>query len=194
MKTTLRLAAASILGVAALTGAALTASPAAAQAPASNPMSKPASADATSIDNLILATYAVISGPAGEKRDWNRFRALFLPEARMTIVSLREGKLAFSHMTPEEYTTRSGANLEKNGFFENEIKRRVDGYGQMATVSSVYESRRLASDAKPFARGMNSFQLVNDGTRWWIANLMWEGENAGAQLPADVFGKSPPPK
>lgn len=150
--------------------------------------------DTASIDNLIKATYEVISGPAGEVRDWDRFRALFLPEARMSIVGVRDGKIAFRHMTPAEYVTTAGANLQKNGFFEIEVKRRVDGFGQMATASSMYESRHLANDAKPFARGINSFQLVNDGTRWWIANLMWEGENPLAQIPADPFGKSPPPK
>jgi hypothetical protein len=150
--------------------------------------------DTASIDNLIHATYEVISGPAGEQRDWDRFRALFLPGADMTVVGVREGKVAFSHMTPDEYVTRSGANLQKNGFFEREINRRTDGFGQMATVSSVYESRHLAADPKPFARGINSFQVVNDGARWWIANLMWEGENPMAQIPAGVFKSAPPPK
>lgn len=150
--------------------------------------------DAASIDSLIHATYDVISGPAGQARDWDRFRALFLPGADMTVVGVRDGKVAFTHMTPEEYVVRNGESLQKNGFFEREVKRRVDGFGQMATVSSVYESRRLAADEKPFARGINSFQVVNDGTRWWIANLMWEGENPLAQIPAGVFETAPPPK
>jgi hypothetical protein len=150
--------------------------------------------DTASTNNIVLAAYEIISGPAGEQRDWDRFRALFLPQADMTVVGYREGKIAFTHMTPDEYVTRSGANLQKNGFFEKEVKRRTDGFGQMATVSSMYESRHLAADEKPFARGINSFQLVNDGTRWWIANMIWEGENAMAQIPVGVFEKAPPPK
>ena len=38
-------------------------------------------------------------------------------------------------------------------------------------------------DAKPFARGINSFQLLNDGSRWWIVTIYWEAEDAGHQLP-----------
>src|SRR5262252_5404036 len=51
----------------------------AATVPAANPK------DVESIDAIMAALYGVISGPAGE-RDWNRFRSLFLPEARMGAV------------------------------------------------------------------------------------------------------------
>lgn len=41
------------------------------------------SSDHESIDSIIKATYAVISGPKGQERDWDRFRALFHPDARL---------------------------------------------------------------------------------------------------------------
>ena len=39
--------------------------------------------DVESIDAIIAAAYDVISGPAGQKRDWNRERSLFYPGARI---------------------------------------------------------------------------------------------------------------
>ena len=41
--------------------------------------------DVKSIDSIIAATYDVISGPAGD-RDWDRFRSLLIPEARLIPV------------------------------------------------------------------------------------------------------------
>src|SRR3954454_24487564 len=52
-------------------------SPAPPQTPAANP------ADVASIDSIIAALYDVISGPAAKKRDWDRFRSLFAPGARL---------------------------------------------------------------------------------------------------------------
>ncbi len=41
------------------------------------PTAKPS--DVESVDAILKALYDVISGPAGQKRDWDRFRSLFLP-------------------------------------------------------------------------------------------------------------------
>jgi hypothetical protein len=41
--------------------------------------------DVKSLDAIINAAYEAISGPAGT-RDWNRFRSIFLPQARFTEV------------------------------------------------------------------------------------------------------------
>src|SRR5215210_5864511 len=39
--------------------------------------------DVKSIDAIIAAVYDVISGPVGQKRDWERMRSLFVPGARL---------------------------------------------------------------------------------------------------------------
>ena len=66
-------------------------------------------------------------------------------------------------ITPDEYAEGVGESLEANGFHEVEIHRVTEEYGQIAHAFSTYESRRLASDPEPFARGINSIQLMNDG-------------------------------
>ncbi len=132
--------------------------------------------DAKSEDAIIKALYQVISGPAGEKRNWDRFRGLFGPKATLSaLVKNKEGKTVCVVMTPEDYVSRSGPWLEKNGFFETEKKRRSQKAGNLVNVMSDYESRKLLEDKKPFEKGTNSLQLYFDGGRWWIHTVLWEG-------------------
>ncbi len=134
-------------------------------------------ADVESIDGIVLAVYDVISGPAGEQRDWDRMRSLFAPEARL-IPSGRRQSGGFGHrmLSLEDYISSSGPVLEQNGFFEVEIHRVTEEFGNIAHLFSTYESRRNADDPEPFVRGINSFQLYNDGERWWILNIFWTDE------------------
>jgi hypothetical protein len=156
------------------------AAPAAAPAPA--PAARPA--DVASVDGIIAALYDVISGPAGAPRDWNRMRSLFAPEAHLMAVGMRpDGTVVTRAMTVEDYITRNAPHFATMGFFERELARTSDSFGQVAHVFSTYESRHAPGDAKPFARGINSIQLFNDGKRWWVANLVWRGEDDKLKLP-----------
>jgi hypothetical protein len=146
--------------------------------PAANP------ADVATMDTTIAALYDVISGPAGKKRDWNRFRSLFLPGARMIPTGKRQnGSFASTVIEPEGYITRSSKILEEQGFFEKEIARRTETFGNIAHVFSTYEARHKAEDKEPFMRGINSIQLMNDGKRWWVVTVFWEAERPDNQLP-----------
>ena len=138
--------------------------------------------DVDSVEHIIAAVYDVISGPAGP-RDWDRFRTLYYPGARM-IPSRRDdkGTVIARVSTPDEYATRSGAFFLKEGFFENSVSNRVEEWDHIAHAWSTYESRH-AKGEKPFARGVNSFQLFNDGSRWWILTVYWEGEDPSHPLP-----------
>ncbi|MCH7475091.1 MAG: nuclear transport factor 2 family protein [Gemmatimonadetes bacterium] len=129
------------------------------------------------MDAIVLAVYDVISGPAGEQRDWDRMRSLFAPEARLIPSDPRQSG-GFGHrMLPlEDYISTSGSVLEQNGFFEVEIHRVTEEFGNIAHLFSTYESRHKADDPEPFVRGINSFQLYHDGERWWILNIFWTDE------------------
>jgi murein DD-endopeptidase MepM/ murein hydrolase activator NlpD len=140
--------------------------------------------DVASIETILIALYDTISGPAGKKRDWARFRSLFAPGARLIPTSTRPtGGFEARSDDVEGYVTASSAYLEKNGFFEREIARRVETFGHIAQAFSTYESRHKAEDPKPFARGINSIQLMNDGKRWWIVTVFWEEETRETPLP-----------
>jgi hypothetical protein len=153
-------------------------------------------ADVASVESIVAALYDVISGPAGKKRDWNRFRSLFAPGARMipTVPRRPPGTAPDAPLTgaeeyaarvlaPEDYVTRSGPYLEEQGFFEREVARRVEQFGHIAHVFSTYEARHKAEDPAPFMRGINSIQLVNDGKRWWVVSIFWEAESTQLRLP-----------
>jgi len=155
--------------------------PAQMPAPAANP------ADVATMDSTIAALYDVISGPPG-KRDWDRFRSLFIPGARLIPTGRRQtGEVGSRVLTPDEYIQRSAPLLEKNGFFEREVSHRVEKFGNIAHVFSTYESRHAKDDAKPFARGINSIQLMNDGKRWWVVTVFWQGEDEKNPLPAEYL-------
>ena len=152
--------------------------------PAANP------ADVASIDAIMAAVYDVISGPAGKKRDWDRMRSLFVPGARLIPTGPRQtGGYGSRVLTVDEYIERASGFFEKEGFYEREATRKTEEFGQIAHAFSTYESRHAPGDAKPFQRGINSMQLMNDGKRWWIVTIFWEGEDEKNMLPEKYLKK-----
>ncbi len=145
------------------------------------PFYSAAAADSDSIDSAVRATYASISGPAGP-RDWPRFRALFSEGARLISIRVTDGVPAPVVMTPEEYIQRAGANFDKNAFYEAPVANRVETFGNIAHVFSTYESRRAPGE-KPFARGINSFQLVKTAQGWKVMTILWDSEREGSPIP-----------
>jgi len=157
----------------------------AAQTPASVPPANPA--DVATVDSIIAALYDVISGGPGP-RNWDRFRSLFVPTARLIPTGRRPtGDVVSRSLTPDEYIQRSAPILEKDGFFEREISRRTERFANIAHLFSTYESRHKSDDAKPFARGINSIQLMNDGKRWWIVTVFWQAEDEKNPLPPEYL-------
>ncbi len=140
--------------------------------------------DVKSVDAIVAALYDVISGPAGKDRDWDRMRSLFAPDAVMSVVATRAGNGIRRALSVEDYIKSSGPFLKERGFYEKEVSRKFEQFGGIAHVFSTYESKWKPEDAKPFERGINSIQLWNDGKRWWIQTVMWQGENAANPLPA----------
>ena len=152
-------------------------------------------ADGASVDTIVAALYDVISGPAGAPRNWNRMRALFAPDAKLMVIMPRpEGGFGLRAMTVEDYISRNMSAFNTGGFYEREIARTTESFGQLAHVFSTYELLRSPNDAKPFMRGINSIQLAHDGKRWWIANLVWRAEDSGLTLPERYLqGRQPAP-
>lgn len=138
-------------------------------------------ADSDSLDTITRALYDVISGPAGQ-RDWGRFRALFAEGARLIPVRVTAEGPVPSVLTVEDYVKRAGANFEKNGFYESEVARRVETFGNIAHIFSTYESRHAPGE-KPFARGINSIQLVRDAKGWKVMTILWDSERPGNPIP-----------
>lgn len=150
------------------------------------PVARPS--DVASMEAIIEAVYDVISGPKGQERDWNRMRSLFVPGAR--LISARTGKdgVTSAHvMSVDDYIRLGDPLLKKDGFFEREAYRTEDRFGNIAQVFSTYESRH-EKDGKPFQRGINSFQLLFDGKRWWVVTIYWQGERPELPIPKQYGG------
>ena len=143
------------------------------------------------MDSIVAAVYDVISGPAGQQRDWNRFQSLFISGARLIPTGKRPDATVYTArvLSPEDYVSRASGTFAQQGFYEKEVARRVEQWGNIAQVFSTYESRHAPGD-QPFARGINSFQLLNDGHRWWIVTIYWQAENKDVPLPPEML-KSP---
>lgn len=154
--------------------------------PADKPATPPAAnpADVNSLDAILDAVYASISGAKGKARNWDRFRSLFVPGARLIPTFKRPtGDFATRVLTPEEFIASSGKFMEEQGFFEQSVANHVETFGNIAQVFSVYEGRHDTADPKPFVRGINSIQLMNDGKRWWVVTIFWQAEDAANPLP-----------
>jgi hypothetical protein len=145
--------------------------------------------DVASIDAIITAAYDSISGPAGQKRDWNRLRSLFITGARLIPTAQNAGEINVNGMIAphlldiDGFIARTDDHVEKNGFFEQEIARRTEQFDRVAHVWSTYESRHKADDPEPFMRGINSIQLFHDGGRWWIVSIYWQQERTECPIP-----------
>ncbi len=154
------------------------------------PMPGPRPEDVASVDGVIAALYEVISGPAGQPRNWDRFRGLFAPGARLIPTGRRpDGSHLMRVLTPDDYAANIGPRLETDGFFEKEIGRVTETYGGIVHAMSAYESFRTAADTVPFSRGINSIQLVNDGKRWWVLTILWEAERPDNPIPGRFLRK-----
>ena len=176
----------------------------------SSPARRADPADVESIDAIVTAAYDGISGPAGKKRDWDRERSLYFPGARLIPTAMKAGgppshppsvaastsgatrgsdvarenvDLAPQILDIDGFIARVEPFFEENGFYEKEIERRTEQFGNIAHVWSIYESRHNEDDPEPVMRGINSIQLFNDGKRWWIVNIYWQQEGAENPIP-----------
>ena len=147
-------------------------------------------ADVQSIDSIIEALYVSISGEKGEERDWERFRNLFIPEAKLMPTGVnRQGVAGYSAWGVEDYIPRVEKSFFENGFLETEISKKVERFRNVAHVFSTYESRRTKEGAI-IARGINSIQLFYDNNRWWVVSVFWASENADNPIPAKYDQKN----
>jgi hypothetical protein len=149
-----------------------------------------ASSDTASVDAIVSALYASVSHPADASPDFDRMRKIFLyvgmlvppkaPGADFRAMDVDQ----FAERYDTSVATRKAKGEPATGFFEREVARRTDCFGNICQIFSTYESRHSATDAAPFQRGINSIQLLRDGPRWWIASVVWDAERTDNPIPA----------
>lgn len=166
---------------------------AAAQQPADKPPHvevatvPPRAEDVSTIDGIMKAFYEVISGPVGQPRQWPRDRTLYIPDIRFVAMTEdKNGQPIAQIASHQQFVDYADPILVKEGFYESEIHRVTQKFGNIAHVFSTYESRQKAG-GPVIARGINSIELFWDGKRWWIASNIWDDERADNPLPAEYL-------
>jgi hypothetical protein len=150
-------------------------------------------ADVASADAIIAALYDANTVMVDRKQDADRFRSLFVPGARLMPTAgppQGGGSALIRVQTVDDYVRQASSGPPRHGFSEREIARTSEAFGNIMQVFSTYESHRDSTDAHP-GRGINSIQLFNDGTRWWVVGVLWDNERPDKPIPP-AFLKSRP--
>ncbi len=150
-------------------------------------------ADVASVEAVIKAYYASVSGAKGETRNWDRLRSLMCPEMMMFSTREAEGGPLTVAITVDTFIEANRKYFERGGYYEREIYQKVETFGHVAHVLSTYEARRNVTDAAPYSRGLNSFQLLNNGARWFIVSMTWQTETPTLALPTEFTGTAAAP-
>jgi hypothetical protein len=146
-------------------------------------------ADVETIDGIIAALYAAISGPVGQPRNHDQFLSVFAPDARLQPTS-QQAPNGYLSWTPADYWDRNAEALVQIGFTEAEIGRTTEVFGNVTHVFSTYESYRYdnGEPTGPFSRGINSIQIIHYQDRYWILSLTWDSERADNPIPSKYVG------
>ena len=149
------------------------------------PAAKPE--DVKTPEAIINALSESISGEAGKPRDWNRFRSLFVPGVGRMITA-RVPKTGPSDVTVlpiEDYIARLSSGTPST-FYEKPIAYDVQSFGRMTHVYESYGLHHSATEP-PYVRGVNSWELVSDGTRYWVLQVYWDNERPDNPIPAKLL-------
>lgn len=148
------------------------------------------SLDVASPQAVVTAMYEVISGPATLERDWDRYRTLFLPGARLAFVLTNpSGQARLFDVTVDEFIRLASPGYRtRGGFWEREIGHRLHQYGSIAHVFSTYETRRTGPDGAVEQRGINGIQLLHHEGRWWVTSAVFDGETPSNPIPPEYLG------
>ena len=110
--------------------------------------------------------------------------------AFLLVCALSAPHNAPAQRPPEEFRRAVNPDFVKKRFFETEIGHRIERFGNVAQVRSVYETRRTAHGPVS-GRGVNYLQLYWDGFRWWIANAVWDDERPNNKLSQSWIDRKP---
>lgn len=142
--------------------------------------------DVATIDGMIRAFYDVISGPAGQAREWGRDSTLYIPGVRFVALNMRDGRIVAEVMDHAQFIGSVNGPFVQQGFFERELHRVTRRFGNIAHVFSTYEFR-TTPDGPVLGRGVNSIEMFWDGRRWWIAGAIWDAERPDNPIPAELL-------
>jgi hypothetical protein len=159
------------------------------------PKAKPE--DVASVDAIIAAVGDVLSGPAGSQIDLDRFRSLFIPGGRLAITLTPppgrppQWKTDITLYTIEDYAAYLNGIKAKNGSYEETLAKHIDSFGDMTHVYATFELKAAKDASKPLIRGINSFELLHSGDRYYIVQIYWNFERTANPIPTMYLPSAP---
>lgn len=145
----------------------------------------PACPSTTTLDQLIAAIDAAVSGPGNQDRTC--FRALFAPYARLIPIRIAADGAATPHILTVQDWIDAVAKRGSGVFIEKQIKVRTETWAHIAHLWSTYETRSTPDAANPegklMDRGINSIQAVFDGKQWHVIEITWQAQNPSDPVP-----------
>lgn len=138
--------------------------------------------DVKSIDAIIKASYEVVSGEKGEKRQWERDRFIHHPEAIYSFTERKNENATQIVMSVSDFHQETDNMIMETAFYENEVNREVRIFGNIAHVWSTYETR-LEKNGPVMRRGINSIQLFYENERWYVISWIFDKELENNKIP-----------
>lgn len=139
--------------------------------------------DYSSPEALTELMLDLISVEIGEEPDWELFRSLFAPGARMMArIEQNTGETSIMDLDLEAFITRVGPNYAKDGFEEYSKGTSINEFNGIATVFQSFYCRNLKGTYEE--TGINSYSLVYKDDRWWILQVLFVNASEQAPLPS----------
>ncbi|SCZ00860.1 nuclear transport factor 2 family protein [Alkaliphilus peptidifermentans] len=122
--------------------------------------------------------YKIISGSAGERRNWNEFKSLFFSEDS-SLASMKynaDKECITKGMDVESYIVGLCDFLKSNDFYEYGFNYEIKVIGSIASVYSEYAAKRKKEDSNIIKSGVNLVQLIHNGHEWKIHSMLWQDQ------------------
>jgi hypothetical protein len=133
------------------------------------------------LDQLITAIDAAVTGPANKDRTC--FRDLFLPDARLIPIRIAKDGTATPVILNVDGWISAAAKRGDTVLTEHQLKVKTETWAHVAHLWSTYETK-IGTDDKPADRGINSIQAIFDGKRWQVIEITWQAETPTDPVPA----------
>jgi hypothetical protein len=152
-----------------------------------------AGSDYDTVEGIMTELYASVTREPGKPFEWDRLRAIMLPEGIM--LPQREQTQGQSRIMnvnsfiawiDEGWNPIIGTSQDR-GFFERQTNLIVEQFGNIAHAFTTYEKGPYEPRSVQ-ARGINSVQLLRRDGRWYILSITWDEENSGGPLPGKYRG------
>lgn len=136
----------------------------------------------TEFQALTRRLYEVVSAHGGT-RDWESVRDLYHPRATLVRTGIDENGESFvKAMSFDEYVQNATEMLKAVRFEEVEVHQDVTEFGNVARLASVYEYTFSSDTERRCGRGVNFFNLINEGQGWKVMSIVWDNERPGLSL------------